>query len=182
MSRTNAIARAHAYFDDGRFLATLSRLVAIPSSSQEPDRASALRGYLTEEMVPTLMRLGFVCRVLDNPSGPPVLAAERVENAAFVTVLLYGHGDTVRGLDDLWRSGLTPWQTVVEGERIYGRGTADNKGQHTINIAGIEAVLAERGALGFNCKFLIEMGEEVGSAGCKSCASDIAAICSRPTC
>jgi len=165
MSRTNAIARAHAYFDDGRFLATLSRLVAIPSSSQEPDRASALRGYLTEEMVPTLMRLGFVCRVLDNPSGPPVLAAERVENAAFVTVLLYGHGDTVRGLDDLWRSGLTPWQTVVEGERIYGRGTADNKGQHTINIAAIEAVLAERGALGFNCKFLIEMGEEVGSAG-----------------
>jgi acetylornithine deacetylase/succinyl-diaminopimelate desuccinylase-like protein len=165
MSRANAIARAQAYFDDGRFLTDLSRRVAIPSSSQEPERASALHAYLTEEIVPTLTRLGFACRVLDNPLGPPVLAAERIENASFVTVLLYGHGDTVRGLDDLWRSGLTPWQTVVEGERIYGRGTADNKGQHTVNIASIEAVLAERGALGFNCKFLIEMGEEVGSVG-----------------
>jgi acetylornithine deacetylase/succinyl-diaminopimelate desuccinylase-like protein len=165
MSRTNAIARAHAYFDEGRFLADLSRRVAIPSSSQERGRDSVLRGYLSEEIAPTLERLGFTCRILDNPLGPPVLSAERIENASYVTALLYGHGDTVRGLDDLWRDGLAPWQTVVEGERIYGRGTADNKGQHTINIAGIEAVLAERGALGFNCKFLIEMGEEVGSAG-----------------
>jgi len=165
MSRADAIARAHAYFDEGRFLADLSRRVAIPSSSQEPGRDSVLGGYLSEEIAPTLARLGFACRILDNPLGPPVLAAERIENASFLTALLYGHGDTVRGLDDLWRDGLTPWQTVVEGERIYGRGTADNKGQHTINMAGIEAVLAERGALGFNCKFLIEMGEEVGSAG-----------------
>jgi acetylornithine deacetylase/succinyl-diaminopimelate desuccinylase-like protein len=165
MSRANAIARAHAYFDEGRFLADLSRRVAIPSSSQEGGRDSVLRGYLSEEIAPTLTRLGFTCRILDNPRGPPVLAAERIENSSFVTALLYGHGDTVRGLDDLWRDGLGPWQTVVEGERIYGRGTADNKGQHTINIAGIEAVLAQRGTLGFNCKFLIEMGEEVGSAG-----------------
>jgi acetylornithine deacetylase/succinyl-diaminopimelate desuccinylase-like protein len=167
MSRSNAVARANAYFDDGRFLADLSRRVAIPSSSQESRRDSALRAYLTEEMVPTLTRLGFSCRVLDNPVGPPVLAAERIENVSSLTVLLYGHGDTVRGLDDLWRPGLTPWQTVVEGERIYGRGTADNKGQHTVNIAAIEAVLAERGTLGFNCRVLIEMGEEVGSAGLK---------------
>jgi hypothetical protein len=43
MSRSNAIAEAHAYFDDGRFLADLGRRVAIPSSSQEPERAEALR-------------------------------------------------------------------------------------------------------------------------------------------
>jgi acetylornithine deacetylase/succinyl-diaminopimelate desuccinylase-like protein len=165
MSRTSAIARARAYFDEGGFLADLSRRVAIPSSSQEPERASALRSYLAEEIVPTLERLGFMCRVLENSLGPPVLVAERIENASFVTVLLYGHGDTVRGLDDLWRPGLTPWQITVEGERIYGRGTADNKGQHTVNIGSLEAVLAERGTLGFNCRILIEMGEEVGSAG-----------------
>jgi len=165
MSRAGAVGRAYAYFDNGGFLADLTRRVAIPSSSQEPERTAALRRYLTDEIVPTLTRLGFACRVLDNPLGPPVLAAERIENAAFVTVLVYGHGDTVRGLDDLWRSGLSPWRVVVEGDRIYGRGTADNKGQHTINIAGLEAVLAERGSLGFNCKVLIEMGEEVGSVG-----------------
>jgi acetylornithine deacetylase/succinyl-diaminopimelate desuccinylase-like protein len=165
MSRDNAISRAHGYFDDGRFLADLGRRVAIPSSSQEPERTATLRAYLGEEIVPALTQLGFACRILDNPLGPPVLSAARIENPDFVTALLYGHGDTVRGLDDLWRSGLSPWRITVEGERIYGRGTADNKGQHTINIAALAAVLEQRGALGFNCKFLIEMGEEVGSAG-----------------
>jgi acetylornithine deacetylase/succinyl-diaminopimelate desuccinylase-like protein len=165
MSRTDAIARAHAYFDGGGFLSDLARRVAIPSTSQEPERADALRAYLADEIAPTLARLGFACRLLDNPRGPPVLAAERIENPAFVTVLLYGHGDTIRGFDDLWRSGLAPWRVVVEGERIYSRGTADNKGQHSVNIGALAAVLEERGALGFNCKVLLEMAEELGSVG-----------------
>jgi acetylornithine deacetylase/succinyl-diaminopimelate desuccinylase-like protein len=165
MSRATAIAGAQAYFNGGNFLADLTRRVAIPSSSQEPERGGALRDYLTDEIVPALTRLGFDCRILDNPNGPPVLAAERIENPAYVTALVYGHGDTIAGLDDQWRSGLSPWRVVVEGERIYGRGTADNKGQHSVNIAALDAVLAARGALGFNCKVLLEMGEEVGSAG-----------------
>ena len=64
-----------------------------------------------------------------------------------------------------WRDGLEPWKVVVDGDRIYGRGTADNKGQHTINIAALGAVLQTRGSLGFNSKILIETGEEMGSLG-----------------
>jgi acetylornithine deacetylase/succinyl-diaminopimelate desuccinylase-like protein len=165
MSRGAAIARAHAYFDSGEFLVDLRRRVAIPSSSQEPERAGALRRYLDDEIAPSIAPLGFSSRVLDNPQGPPFLVAERREDAAALTVLIYGHGDTVRGLDDQWRAGLSPWTVTVEGERIYGRGTADNKGQHSVNIAALAAVLAERGRLGFNAKLLIEMGEEVGSIG-----------------
>ena len=165
MDRAAAIARAHAYFDSGEFIADLTRRVAIPSTSQEPERAGVLRSYLDDEMVPSLAKLDFTSRVLDNPlgKGPPFLVAERIEDPELVTVLLYGHGDTVRGLDDLWRPGLSPWTLTVEGDRIYGRGTADNKGQHSINIAALAAVLAGRGRLGFNAKFLIEMGEEMGS-------------------
>jgi acetylornithine deacetylase/succinyl-diaminopimelate desuccinylase-like protein len=165
MNRDAAIARAHTYFDDGGFLADLTRRVAIPSSSQEPERAAQLRAYLEDEIIPALARLSFACRILDNPLGPPVLVAERIEDPALVTALIYGHGDTIGGLDDLWRPGLKPWQIVIEGERIYGRGTADNKGQHSVNIGALAAVLGERGTLGFNCKILIEMAEEVGSAG-----------------
>src|SRR5688572_29840437 len=167
MSRVGAIARAYRHFDGGDFLADLRRRIAIPSSSQEPERAAALRAYLDGELVPFLAPLGFQCKVLSNPrgEGPPFLVAERTEDPAAVTVLVYGHGDTVRGFDALWRAGLAPWTLTVEGERWYGRGTADNKGQHSINIAAIGAVLAERGRLGFNVKLLIEMGEEVGSAG-----------------
>ncbi|MBX9776815.1 MAG: M20 family metallopeptidase [Xanthobacteraceae bacterium] len=167
MSRAGAIARAHAYFDDGTFVSDLRRRVAIPSSSQEPERAAVLRTYLDDEIVPSLVPLGFICRVFDNPTGaaPPLLVAERIEDSRLVTVLVYGHGDTIRGLDDLWREGLSPWSIVVEGDRIYGRGTADNKGQHSVNIGAIAAVLKERGRLGFNVKFLIEMSEEYGSVG-----------------
>jgi acetylornithine deacetylase/succinyl-diaminopimelate desuccinylase-like protein len=165
MSRTAAIARAYSYFDSGAFLADLTRRVAIPSTSQEPQRAQELRRYLDDEMVPSLAPLGFTARVLDNPMGPPFLVAERIEEAAPVTILIYGHGDTVRGLDQHWRAGLSPWALTVEGDRFYGRGSADNKGQHSINIGALAGVLAERGRLGFSVRFLIEMGEEMGSAG-----------------
>jgi hypothetical protein len=81
-------------------------------------------------------------------------------------VLTYGHGDTVRGLSDQWRAGLDPWALTEEGDRWYGRGTADNKGQHALNLSALEAVLAERGGkLGFNLKLVLETSEERGSIG-----------------
>src|SRR5260221_4302271 len=172
MSRAAAIARAHSYFDSGEFLVDLRRRVAIRSTSQEPERAGALRRYLDDEMVPSLAPLGFTSRVLDNPSGPPFLVAERMEDEAAVTVLIYGHGDTVRGLDDLWRPGLSPWALTVEGTRLYGRGTADNKGQHSVNIAALAAVIPQRGRLGFNPKILIAMGEVKGAAGLRELCAE----------
>ena len=57
----------------------------------------------------------------------------------------------------------------MDGDRWYGRGTADNKGQHTINIAALGQVLAGRaGSLGCNVKWLIETGEETGSPGLRA--------------
>lgn len=51
-----------------------------------------------------------------------------------------------------------------KGERWYGRGTAGNKAQHTINLAAMRSVQEIRGELGFNAIVLIETGEECGSA------------------
>ena len=62
-----------------------------------------------------------------------------------------------------------------------GAGTADNKGQHTINLAALARVAAARGRLGFNAKLLVEMGEEVGSPGCVPPAKRMRRR-SRPTC
>ena len=170
MSRHNAIAAVERYFDEGRFLAELGRRVAIPTESQNPARAAALHEYLENEMAESLERMGFSCRILPNPTGKhgPFLIAERIEDAALPTVLTYGHGDVIRGQDEQWRSGLAPWKVCVENDRIYGRGTADNKGQHTINLAAVETVLRTRGRLGFNLKVLIETGEEMGSPGLKA--------------
>jgi hypothetical protein len=80
-------------------------------------------------------------------------------------MLCYGHGDVIRGLEGQWRDGLSPWVLKQEGERWYGRGSADNKAQHSINMAALAMVIAERGRLGFNARFMLETGEEMGSPG-----------------
>jgi acetylornithine deacetylase/succinyl-diaminopimelate desuccinylase-like protein len=169
MSRDRAIAHAERYFDEGGFFADLARRVAIPTESQNPARGPELARYLAAEMQPSLERLGFRCRIFGNPTGKcgPFLVAERIEDPALATVLSYGHGDVIRGQEASWKKGLDPWVLKREGDRLYGRGTADNKGQHSINLGAIAATIAARGVLGFNLKILIETGEEVGSPGLK---------------
>ncbi len=167
MSRAAAIASAHRYFDGREFHADLARRVAIPTESQNTARQAELRSYLEDELIPSLGKLGFAAQLYPNPvqGGGPFLVASRHEDDAALTVLSYGHGDVIRGLDAQWRAGIAPWDMKEDGDRLYGRGTADNKGQHTINIGALAAVLEARGKLGFNAKILVEMGEEVGSTG-----------------
>src|SRR3954468_4751055 len=169
MTRQSAIAAAEKYFDSGAFHADLSRRVAIPTESQNPERQAELERYLDTEMTESLARMGMTTRIFPNPRGKggPFLVAELNEDPKRPTALMYGHGDVIRGQENEWRAGLGPWALKQEGERIYGRGTADNKGQHTINLAALETVLRTRGKLGFNLKVLIETGEEMGSPGLK---------------
>jgi len=177
MSRAQAIAQASAYFDDGRFMQALQKRVAIRTESQEAASRPILYDYLRLEIQPELEDLGFHCEIVDNPlpDGTPFLLAERIEEGAAFTLLTYGHGDVVRGYDHQWRAGLKPWEIVVEGDRWYGRGIADNKAQHTINFAALAEVLKLRGGkLGYNVKVILEMGEEAGSPGLKEVAAQYA--------
>ncbi|MWB77080.1 M20/M25/M40 family metallo-hydrolase [Pseudooceanicola sp. 216_PA32_1] len=169
MTRDTAIAKATEYFETGAFQSDLAHLVSYRSESQNPApeaRAEAQR-YLVEAMLPRLEAMGFVCEIIDNPDpkGGPLLLGERREGDDLPTILTYGHGDTVRGQEGMWREGLKPWEITEDGDRLYGRGTADNKSQHLINIAALESVLAARGSLGFNTRIVLEMSEEVGSVG-----------------
>jgi acetylornithine deacetylase/succinyl-diaminopimelate desuccinylase-like protein len=166
-SREAAIDHVSRYFDGGTFQSDLAGLVAFETESQIPGEKPELARYLREAMRPRLEALGFTCTLHDNPDprGGPLLTGERIEGVDLPTILTYGHGDVIRAQTDQWRAGLHPFRLVDEGERLYGRGTADNKGQHLINIAALEALLATRGALGFNVKIVLEMSEETGSAG-----------------
>jgi len=167
MSRAQAVERIEAYFDGGGFVEDLTRRVAIKTESQNPERHAVLMTYLTDEMQPLLEGMGYTCQFFDNPTPGrgPFLLARRHESDDLPTMLMYGHGDVVNGYDDQWREGLSPWVLTQEGDRLYGRGTADNKGQHGINLAALATVLETRGSLGFNSKILIETGEETGSPG-----------------
>ena len=173
MTRAAAIANATQYFDSGAFKADLARRVAIPTESQNPNRGGELARYLDSEIAPALTALGFKCRTWTHPKARgPFLFAERQESPALPTVLGYGHGDVIRGLEAGWKPGLSPWTLTEQDGRYYGRGVVDNKGQHTINIAAQAAVLATRGKLGFNAKWLIEMGEETGSPGLREVCAE----------
>ncbi|MBF9029034.1 M20/M25/M40 family metallo-hydrolase [Rhodobacterales bacterium HKCCE3408] len=167
MTRASAIDTITSYFDDGRFQDDLGALVAFETESQNPEKSGELARYLEEGMQPRLSGLGFACEIHTNPiaGAGPILVAERVEADDVPTILTYGHGDVIRGQTDQWRDGLHPFRLVEEGDRLYGRGTADNKGQHLINMAALDAVLQTRGRLGFNVRMVIETGEEVGSPG-----------------
>ncbi len=170
MTRETVVAAAAAHFDSGAFRDRLASLVAIPSTSQDPAHAADVDRYLGEAIRPWLERLGFEVAIHPNPvSGfGPILVGLRIEDPALPTILTYGHGDTVRGLDDQWDAGLSPWTLTEQNERWYGRGTADNKGQHMTVLTALELVLAERGRLGFNVKMILEMSEERGSPGLKA--------------
>ena len=168
MNRDTAITHAGAKIASGAFFSDLQRRVAIPSDSQGSTDTVQLYAYLDREMRPCLEALGFTVATHENPlpGGGPFLVAQRIESAGLPTALVYGHGDVVRGMEGKWRDGLSPWELVREGNRWYGRGTADNKGQHSIILAAIESVIHARGGkLGCNIKFLIETGEERGSPG-----------------
>ena len=178
MTRDATVERALAYFDDeAGYFADLTRRVAIPTECQEPERLPELYRYLSEAMGPAFEAMGFECTVYDNPLDGlgPVLLATRIEDEGLPTVLGYGHGDVIRGYDAQWRDGLAPWRLTREGDRVYGRGTADNKGQHSVHMGALAAVLETRGGLGFNSKFMIETGEENGSQGLKQLVAENAA-------
>jgi acetylornithine deacetylase/succinyl-diaminopimelate desuccinylase-like protein len=172
-SRTGAIARAEQYVDGGNFERELADRVAVRTESQrfpDPKAVAECHRYLNEHMKPAFEAMGFSIKSYENPFGGqgPVLLATRIESSSLPTVLGYGHGDVVHGMDERWTKGKGPWITARDGDRLYGRGTADNKGQHTLNMAALAAVMAERGgSLGFNAKFMIETGEEAGSKGLK---------------
>ncbi|KAA0890888.1 M20 family metallopeptidase [Pusillimonas sp. ANT_WB101] len=173
MTRERALSQAGACFDAGEFRTTLARRIAMPTESQNPQRKQVLADYLEAEIKPAFESMGFRCQTLTHPDAlAPFLYAERLEGEALPTALGYGHGDVIRGLETEWKNGLSPWALTESEGMWFGRGIADNKGQHTVNMEALRIVLQTRGKLGFNAKFLIEMGEETGSPGLRQICAE----------
>lgn len=168
LERNIVTARAAQLAGSGKLLDMMTRLVSYRTESQRPDTGSLQLAYMREQLIPLLEEMDFTVRLFDNPliDRTPLLVAERIEHQDLPTILSYGHTDVVNGYEGRWRNGMSPWEMTVEGDRWYGRGTADNKGQHIVNLLSLGEVLkARQGALGFNIKFLFESGEEIDSPG-----------------
>jgi acetylornithine deacetylase/succinyl-diaminopimelate desuccinylase-like protein len=177
MTRTDALAVAERQFDSGAFMRTLARRIAMPTESQNPDRAPVLAQYLEREIAPAFEAMGFTCTTLTHAKArAPFLFAQRIEGAGLPTVFGYGHGDVIRGLESEWKADLSPWVLSESEGRWWGRGIADNKGQHSVNMQALGNVIEARGRLGFNAKYLIEMGEETGSPGLRELCAENKAL------
>jgi acetylornithine deacetylase/succinyl-diaminopimelate desuccinylase-like protein len=142
-------------------LSELKEFLRIPSvstkSENKPDveRAAAwvagkLRGAGLEniEIVPTKMH--------------PLVYGESLRAPGKPTVLFYGHYDVQPAEPlELWTSPA--FEPTVRDGNLFGRGTADDKGQVHIHLKALEALLKTSGTLPLNVKVMIEGEEEVGS-------------------
>ncbi|MEP3920317.1 M20 family metallopeptidase [Ascidiaceihabitans sp.] len=168
MAKADALAQAAALFDGGAFETALGALVGYATESQVAGNYAALDAYLDDAITPRLLALGFD---VERHAGH-FLIGQRIEAPDLTTVLIYGHGDVTHGQKGAWAGDMDPFVLTDAGDRWFGRGTADNKVQHLINLMALEAVLGAQGSLGFNVKILMEMAEEVGSPGLETfCAT-----------
>jgi len=108
-----------------------------------------------------LASLGFKVEVVPAERHP-IVFAQRPGDPSWPHVVIYGHYD-VQPADplNLWTS--PPFEPVIRGNRIYGRGAADNKGPLLTNIAAVGRLLEKNPSLPLRITFLIEGEEEMGS-------------------
>ena len=166
-SPDQALENSNKWFNDGKFFDKLRSLVNIVTDSKNAVSVDDLTNYYTDGLSDILTELGLQTEIIDNriKGGPPFLIGKRIESSELKTILLYGHGDTVPLQEGQWFEEIIPNELKVIGDKIYGRGVADNKGQHLINLLALLSVLKIRKKLGFNLKIIFEMGEEIGSPG-----------------
>lgn len=144
----------------GRFLAELCEYVRIPSISTLPEHgpdmlraakfaAEAMRraGLENVEVIPTARH--------------PLVYADWIHAPGKPTVLCYGHYD-VQPVDPIEEWRTPPFEPTLVNGNLFGRGTADDKGQSYAHIKAVEALRAVNGTLPLNVKFLLEGEEEIG--------------------
>ncbi len=142
------------------YLEELKDFLRIPSISTDPDyeeHVLAAASFLEERM----KEAGLTTEQIDAGGYPLVYGEWTGAGTDAPTVLFYGHYD-VQPPDPLeeWRN--PPFEPAEENGFLVARGATDDKGQCYTHVKAVAAMLAERGALPVNVKFVVEGEEESG--------------------
>ena len=143
-----------------RFLEELFGLLKIPSVSADKKYLEDVR-KAAEYVLDRLKEAGADHVEICETEGHPIVYGEKKVDPSKPTVLVYGHYD-VQPPDplELWES--PPFEPVIKNDKIYARGSCDDKGQFYMHIKAME-IMDKIGELACNMKFIIEGEEEVGS-------------------
>ena len=144
--------------------ADLDELLRIPSISNDPahksDMEEAAKWLLTR-----MQELGIKSEIIPTP-GHSIVYGEHLEAEGAPTILVYGHYD-VQPVDPLELWDTPPFEPSEREGAVFARGSSDDKGQLLIHLQAAREMLAAKGALPVNLKFLLEGEEEVGSPNLK---------------
>jgi acetylornithine deacetylase/succinyl-diaminopimelate desuccinylase-like protein len=141
------------------YLEELKDYLRIPSISTDPAYSAAV--HECASFVRTQLEAAGLDADIVTTERYPLVYAEWLGAEGKPTILFYGHYD-VQPPDPIeeWRN--PPFEPTVEGDLLVARGATDDKGQSFAHIKAVGAILAERGSLPVNVKFLIEGEEESG--------------------
>ncbi len=143
-----------------QFLKELFELLRIPSVSADSkykDDVQKAASFISDNLITAGADKVEICQT----KGHPIVYGEKIIDESLPTVLVYGHYD-VQPADplDLWHS--PPFEPIIKDEKIYARGSCDDKGQVFMHMKAFESMMKNQ-SLPCNIKFLIEGEEEVGS-------------------
>lgn len=171
-------------FWDTQVLPSLQRFIAIPNKSPAFDPDWELHGHMEQavELVSTWCQQqaiqGLSLTIHRLPKRTPVILIE-IPGQGEQTVLLYGHLDKQPEMNG-WRTPLSPWNPVLDGEKLYGRGSADDGYAVFSAITAIKALQQENQPHP-RCVILIEASEESGSPDLPYYLSALRPILKKPS-
>lgn len=144
-----------------KHLTELKEFLAIPSISSLPEHKEDVQ-KAAQWVANSLSSIGMEKVEVHQTNGHPVVTGEWLKAEGKPTVLIYGHYD-VQPVDPLHLWDSPPFEAEIRDEKLYARGSSDDKGQSFMHVKALQAILETTGTLPINVKFLIEGEEEIGS-------------------